>query len=64
MRIPERLPVATTKSVLQGYRGRYDAMTDFVSETEPVFRDDLLATVDAIDLLTEPIADLADRWRA
>jgi hypothetical protein len=39
-------------------------MTDFVSETEPAFRDDLLGTVDAVDLLTEPIADLADRWRA
>ena len=64
VRIPDRLPVATAKGVLQGYRGRYDAMTDFVSETEPVFRDDLLATVDAVDLLTEPIADLADRWRA
>jgi glutamine---fructose-6-phosphate transaminase (isomerizing) len=64
VRIPDRLPVATAKGVLQGYRGRYDAMTDFVSETEPAFRDDLLATVDAVDLLTEPIADLADRWRA
>jgi glucosamine--fructose-6-phosphate aminotransferase (isomerizing) len=64
VRIPDRLPVATMKGVLQGYRGRYDAMTDFVNETEPVFRDDLLATVDAVDLLTEPIADLADRWRA
>ena len=64
VRIPDRLPVATVKGVLQGYRGRYDAMTDFVSETEPAFRDDLLGTVDAVDLLTEPIADLADRWRA
>ena len=64
VRIPDRLPVATAKGVLQGYRGRYDAMTDFVSETEPMFRDDLLGTVDAVDLLTEPIADLADRWRA
>jgi glucosamine--fructose-6-phosphate aminotransferase (isomerizing) len=64
VRIPDRLPVATIKGVLQGYRSRYDAMTDFVSETEPAFRDDLLGTVDAVDLLTEPIADLADRWRA
>jgi glutamine---fructose-6-phosphate transaminase (isomerizing) len=64
VRIPDRLAVATAKGVLQGYRGRYDAIADFVSETEPVFRDDLLGTVDAVDLLTEPIADLADRWRA
>jgi glucosamine--fructose-6-phosphate aminotransferase (isomerizing) len=63
VRIPARLPVATIKGVMQGYRGRYDAITDFVSETEPSFRDDLLGTIDAVDLLTEPIADLADRWR-
>jgi glucosamine--fructose-6-phosphate aminotransferase (isomerizing) len=62
--IPSRLPVATIKGVMQGYRGRYDAITDYVSETEPNFRDDLLGTVDAVDLLTQPIADLADRWRA
>jgi glucosamine--fructose-6-phosphate aminotransferase (isomerizing) len=64
VRIPSRLPVATIKGVMQGYRGRYDAVTDFVSETEPSFRDDLLGTIDTVDLLTEPIADLADRWRA
>ena len=62
-RFPDRLAVATAKSVLQGYRGRYEAMADFVTETEPAFRDDLLASVDTVDLLTEPIADLADRWR-
>ena len=63
VRIPDHLPVATMKGVLQGYRGRYDALADFVTETEPTFRDDLLATIDPVDLLTEPIADLADRWR-
>ncbi|HKA04658.1 MAG TPA: glucosamine-6-phosphate synthase, partial [Acidimicrobiales bacterium] len=63
VRVPRRLPMATMKGVLQGYRGRYDALADFVTETEPTFRDDLLETVDAVDLLTEPIADLADRWR-
>jgi glucosamine--fructose-6-phosphate aminotransferase (isomerizing) len=63
VRIPEHLPMATMKGVLQGYRGRYDALADFVTETEPTFRDDLLETIDPVDLLTEPIADLADRWR-
>jgi glucosamine--fructose-6-phosphate aminotransferase (isomerizing) len=63
VRIPSRLPVATIRGVMQGYRGRYDAITDFVSETEPSFRDDLLGAIDAVDLLTEPIAALADRWR-
>ena len=63
VRFRRRLPVATIKAVLQGYRGRYDALADFVTETEPTFRDDLLATIEVADLLTEPIADLADRWR-
>jgi len=63
VRIPARLPTATAKGVLQGYRGRYDALADFVTETEPTFRDDLLETIEAVDLLTRPIADLADRWR-
>jgi glucosamine--fructose-6-phosphate aminotransferase (isomerizing) len=63
VRFHGRLPVATIKAVLQGYRGRYDALSDFVTETEPTFRDDLLATIDVADLLTDPIADLADRWR-
>jgi glucosamine--fructose-6-phosphate aminotransferase (isomerizing) len=63
VRIPDHVPMATLKGVLQGYRGRYDALADFVTETEPTFRDDLLETIDLVDLLTEPIADLADRWR-
>ena len=37
---------------------------DAVTETEPTFRDDLLADVPVVDLLTEPINDLADRWRS
>jgi glucosamine--fructose-6-phosphate aminotransferase (isomerizing) len=63
VRIPDHLPMATMRGVLQGYRGRYDALADFVTETEPTFRDDLLETIDPVDLLTDPIADLADRWR-
>jgi hypothetical protein len=34
-----------------------------VTETEPTFREDLLARQPVIDLLTMPIQDLADRWR-
>ena len=50
-------------AVLQGYRNRYAALEDAVTETEPTFRDDLLADVPVVDLLTEPVNDLADRWR-
>jgi len=51
------------KAVLQGYRGRYELLTDWVTETESTFRDDLLATVPVIDLLTLPVTELAERWR-
>jgi hypothetical protein len=33
-------------------------------ETEPTFREDLLAELAAVDLLVEPIRELADRWRS
>ena len=38
--------------------------TEFITETEEVFRDDLLADQDVTDLLCLPIYDLADRWRS
>ena len=50
--------------MLQGYRGRYERLTDWVTETEPTFRDDLLGDVAVVDLLTVPVQDLADRWRS
>jgi glucosamine--fructose-6-phosphate aminotransferase (isomerizing) len=62
--LPEHLPAATARAVLQGYRRRYQALKDAVTETEDVFRDDLLASQSVADLLTVPILDLADRWRS
>ncbi|MGH9188369.1 MAG: SIS domain-containing protein, partial [Acidimicrobiales bacterium] len=62
-RLAERLPVASARGVLQGYRNRYSALVDAVAETEPTFREDLLAGVPVADLLVLPIRDLADRWR-
>jgi len=64
LRLHDRLPAATARGVLSGYRRRYQALRDAVTETEEVFRDDLLAEQDLVDLLCEPILDLADRWRA
>ena len=61
--IADRLPAATVRSVMRGYRRRYQALHDAVTETEEVFRDDLLADEPVADLLTVPILDLADRWR-
>ncbi|HQF96562.1 MAG TPA: glucosamine-6-phosphate synthase, partial [Microthrixaceae bacterium] len=64
LRLRDRLPAATARGVLSGYRRRFQALRDAVTETEDVFRDDLLAEQDTLDLLCEPILDLADRWRS
>ncbi|HSL58600.1 MAG TPA: SIS domain-containing protein [Acidimicrobiales bacterium] len=64
VRFVDRLAPGVARSVLQGYRGRYPALRDAVTETEPSFRDDLLADVAVVDLLTAPIQPLADRWRS
>ena len=64
VKLADRLPAGTARAVLQGYRRRYQALKDAVTETEDVFRDDLLAQQPVADLLTVPILDLADRWRS
>jgi glutamine---fructose-6-phosphate transaminase (isomerizing) len=63
VRFEDRLPVSAARGALQGYRNRWSALRDAVLETEPTFRDDLLAEVPVVDLLVEPIRELADRWR-
>jgi glucosamine--fructose-6-phosphate aminotransferase (isomerizing) len=60
----EQLPTATARGVLQGYRNRYAVLRDAVLETEPTIREDVLAEIPVVNLLTEPINQLADRWRA
>ncbi len=64
VRFADRLPAAAARGVLAGYRRRLAALRDAVTETEPTFRDDLLAEIPVGDLLTEPIGSLADRWRS
>jgi glucosamine--fructose-6-phosphate aminotransferase (isomerizing) len=63
VRFAERLPVAVLRTTLAGYGGRYGALEDAVTETEPTFREDRLETIPVADLLIEPISALADRWR-
>jgi glutamine---fructose-6-phosphate transaminase (isomerizing) len=63
VQLADRLSAGTARAVLQGYRRRYQALRDAVTETEEVFRDDLLDQQSVDDLLTEPILSLADRWR-
>ncbi len=64
VQLAESLPLPTLRAVLHGYRNRYQALKDAVTETEPAFRDDLLATVPLVELMTEPIYDLAEHWRS
>jgi len=63
LRLHDRLPAATMRGVLQGYRRRYQSLRELVTETEDTFREDLLASQSVVDLLCEPILDLAERWR-
>jgi glucosamine--fructose-6-phosphate aminotransferase (isomerizing) len=64
VRFHDRLPADVMRTVLQGYRDRYSALRDLVTETEPTFRDDLLGEIDVADLLIESIQVLARRWRS
>jgi glucosamine--fructose-6-phosphate aminotransferase (isomerizing) len=64
VRLHENLPLTSLRSVLQGYRNRYAAIKHAVTETEPIFRDDLLADIPVLDLMTNPVNDLAERWRS
>lgn len=63
-RFREEMPAGRMRSVLEAYRGRYAALKDAVTETEPTFRDDLLAEQPPVELLTTPVNVLADRWRS
>ncbi len=63
VRFHDRLDADRARRVLQGYRGRYSAIQDQVTEVEPTFRDAVLAEVDLVDLLTQPVVQLADHWR-
>jgi len=60
----DRVPYEVARQVLRGYRNRYAALQDQVTETEPTFRDELLAELDLGELLTQPVAALADHWRS
>ncbi|HEX2064844.1 MAG TPA: hypothetical protein VHE80_10535 [Acidimicrobiales bacterium] len=63
VRFHDRLPAGTARQVLVGYRDRYSALVDAVTETEPAFAEEVMETVPVIDLLSEPVHVLADRWR-
>ncbi|MGH1491061.1 MAG: SIS domain-containing protein, partial [Acidimicrobiales bacterium] len=62
VKLEDDLGAAVARTVLQGYRNRYRQLVDVVTEREPGFREDLLAEVSTVDLLTAPISDVAARW--
>jgi glucosamine--fructose-6-phosphate aminotransferase (isomerizing) len=62
VRFAERLPGDVMRSMLSGYQGRYGALKDAVTETVPSFDDDALGGFGVVELLTEPVYVLADRW--
>jgi glucosamine--fructose-6-phosphate aminotransferase (isomerizing) len=63
VRFHEHLPWEVAKRVLAGYRTRYAALADAVTETEPFMDDERLGTMPIVDLLTVPVYELAARWR-
>lgn len=62
LQFADTLDAATARQVLVGYRDRYQALVDAVTETEPSFDDSRLAEMPFIDLMVEPVHVLADRW--
>jgi glucosamine--fructose-6-phosphate aminotransferase (isomerizing) len=62
LRLNENLGASTARTVLQGYRNRYRQLVDVITEHQPSFREDLLAEVSTVDLLTAPISEVAARW--
>jgi len=64
VRFCERLSTAAVRGVLQGYRNRYSELRDAVTETESFFEEAPLGEIAPVELLTEAVGELADRWRA
>ena len=58
----ENIAAAAMHGVLSGYRNRYSALRDLVTETEPAFDEERLARIPVVELLTTPVHILADRW--
>ena len=59
----DRLIPELARQVLSGYRNRYAALADAVTETEPSFDDLRLGSIPLLALLTEPVYVLAERWK-
>ena len=56
--LEENLTEQAARHVLEGYKDRFTAISDYITETEPTFRADILASIPVADLLIAPIEDL------
>ncbi len=63
VRFHETLPWPQVRQILSGYRGRYAALADAVTETEAGFDDERLESVPLLTLLTQPVDVLARHWK-
>jgi len=63
IQLRDQLSEQAARHVLQGYQGRYTQIFDYVTETEPTFRSDILTSISVEDLLIMPVQELAELWR-
>lgn len=56
------LGVEDAVAMLKGYRNRYSAIADVVTETQPSFDESKFASIAVVDLLVEPVRTLAQHW--
>ena len=63
VQLREYLPEQAARQVLEGYKQKYTRISDYITETEPTFRSDILATIKVEDLLLKPVEKLAEFWR-
>jgi glutamine---fructose-6-phosphate transaminase (isomerizing) len=62
VRFADVLDAPVAREVLGGYRDRLVALADAVTETEHTFDESRLGVVPIVELLTDPVYVLAERW--
>ncbi|HMS24114.1 MAG TPA: SIS domain-containing protein [Acidimicrobiia bacterium] len=60
--VDESISVAARKRVLEGYKQRLFALRDAVTEVQDTFDENRLGEISIMELLTDPVVVLAQRW--
>ena len=60
--LENQLSEQAARHVMEGYKDRFTAISDYVTETEPTFRADIHASIPVADLLIAPIEELLSYW--